>query len=250
MTARLLACVSLTIAVSSAGCRRSPATSLDAAAEQYVRLVLALGERDGDSLDSYYGPDAWQAEARARRLSPVEIRAAADSLIRSLHDNRFNNAESEVRRLFLVRQLRAVVTRIDILRGARLSFVEEMQALFGPAFAADAASASAQEALRRDKSAGPAFAADTASASAQGTLRRDKSARQAGEVYAELERLLPGRGALSARYAAFDRRFLIAPERLATVISRAIDGCRAAAHEHEWNPRACGRSGSASIFCE
>jgi len=38
--------------------------SLDAAARSYVGLVLALGERDADSLDAYHGPAAWQAEAR------------------------------------------------------------------------------------------------------------------------------------------------------------------------------------------
>ena len=45
------------------GGSRSNATapSLDTAAETYVRLVLALGERDGDSLDAYHGPPEWQA---------------------------------------------------------------------------------------------------------------------------------------------------------------------------------------------
>ena len=54
--------------------------SLDAAAESYVRLVLALGERDSDSLDSYHGPPAWQAEARTRHATLADIHAAAASL--------------------------------------------------------------------------------------------------------------------------------------------------------------------------
>jgi hypothetical protein len=44
--------------------------------------------------------------------------------------------------------------------------------------------------------------------------------------------LLPGPGDLSTRYAAFDRRFLIPRDRLAAVVSRAIEGCRAATREH------------------
>ena len=48
----------------------------------------------------------------------------------------------------------------------------------------------------------------------------------------EIDRLLPGRGDLAARYAAFDRRFLIAADRLPAVLSRAIEGCRAATRAH------------------
>src|SRR5215831_1474151 len=48
-----------TFAVALHACGSSPAPrppTLDEAAERYVRIVLALGERDADSLDSYYGP--------------------------------------------------------------------------------------------------------------------------------------------------------------------------------------------------
>src|SRR5262249_29856359 len=41
-----------------------PTDRLDAQAERYVRIVLALGERDPDSLDFYAGPTAWRADAR------------------------------------------------------------------------------------------------------------------------------------------------------------------------------------------
>ncbi|PYR54470.1 MAG: hypothetical protein DMF95_00070 [Acidobacteria bacterium] len=107
-----------------------PAPALDAAAESYVRLVLALGERDPDSLDAYHGPPAWQAEARTRRATLADIRTAAASLADSLASVTSANADDEVRRLFLIRQLRASVTRIDIVRGRRPSFAEEARALF------------------------------------------------------------------------------------------------------------------------
>ena len=169
-----------------------------------MRLVLALGERDSDSLDTYHGPPAWQTEARARRATLGDTRAAAESLSESLAAIAGTSSEADVRRTFLVRQLRAVVTRIDIVRGARPPFVEEARTLFG-----------------LEWREGPAFAAGAA------------SAWQAGqEVRAQLERLLPGRGDLTARYAAFDRRFLIAPDRLSAVLSRAIDGCRNATRAH------------------
>ena len=72
--------VTLAVAVLGAGCGRKAdergPISLDAAAQSYVRLALALGERDADSLDSYHGPAAWQVEARARHATLADIRVA------------------------------------------------------------------------------------------------------------------------------------------------------------------------------
>ncbi len=175
------------------------APALDLAAESYVRLVLALGERDSDSLDSYHGPPAWQVEARARRAALVDIQTAAASLAESLATSPAGG--DELRRMFLVRQLRAVVTRIDILRGRRPPFAEEARALFGVDMPGEA-----------------------------GT--------DAVSVRAEIDRLLPGRGDLTTRYAVFDRRFLIAPDRLGPVLTRAIEGCRAATRAHVSLPAA------------
>ena len=167
-----------------------------------MRLVLALGERDADSLDIYHGPPAWEEDARARRPSLEDTRSAVAALVESLEAKLFYNAEAEGRRTFLIRQLRAVVTRIDIVRGARPPFAEEARGLFG----------------------------------LEGSAGQDGRDRQEGweaqEVRAQLERLLPGGGDLSKRYAAFDRRFLIAPDRLPAVFARAIEGCRAVTRAH------------------
>jgi hypothetical protein len=188
-------CLSLTIAVCLSACRGSPTAALDAAAEFYVRAALALGERDADSLDIYYGPGAWRADARARHLPLDDIRAATVPFIASLDGRPFDNAEAEARRLFLLRQTRAIVSRVDIVRGARPPFAEEVRTLFGLEW-------------------------------------QDRRDGQENAIRAQLERLLPGPGDLSARYAAFDRRFLVPRDRLAAVMSRAIDGCRAATREH------------------
>jgi hypothetical protein len=179
-------------------CGRSPsdatALSLDAAAESYVRLVLALGERDADSLDAYHGPPEWQADARTAHAPLPEVRAAAASLAGRLAS--LVPGGDEVRRQFLIRQLRAVAARIDVVRGQRAPFAEEARALFG-----------------LDVPAG-------------------ELGTEAASVREAIDRLLHGRGDLSARYAAFDRKFLIAPDRLKAVMSRAIEGCRAATREH------------------
>ena len=196
---RLLAALAaLLLLASGCGGQKPTAASLpplDVAAERYVRLALALGDRDTDSLDSYHGPPEWQADARARHAPLPEIHADATVLADSLAAARADASDDEVRRAFLVRQLRAIAARVDILLGARPSFADETRSLF------------ALEGL-------PAGDGDAAA------------------VRAEIAKLLPGSGALPARYAAFDRRYLIAPDRLDAVLARAIDGCRAATVAH------------------
>ena len=49
---------------------------------------------------------------------------------------------------------------------------------------------------------------------------------------AEIDRQLPGSGSLAERYGAFDRQFLVPADRLAAVMARAIEGCRAQTVRH------------------
>ena len=114
--------------------------------------------------------------------------------------------EDAPRRAFLIGQLEAVASRVDVLQGARHAFDEEARLLFGLDPHEQGGSGDGPEDAGREL--------------------------QSAAVRAELDRLLPGRGDLAARYAAFDRQFLVAPDRLAAVFSRAIEGCRAATRQH------------------
>ena len=136
----------------------------------------------------------------ARYATLADIQTGATTLAESLTSS--VAGEDDGRRLFLIRQLRAVVARIDILRGARPSFADEARALFELEVA-------------------------------EGEYRAD-----AASIRAAVDRLLPGSGDLAQRYAAFDRTFLIPPDRLALVVSRALDGCRAATRVHVKLPAA------------
>jgi len=121
---RLLALAALLLLASGCGGQKPTAASLpplDVAAERYVRLALALGDRDTDSLDSYHGPPEWQADARARHAPLPEIRADATVLADSLAAARADASDDEVRRAFLVRQLRAIASRVDILPNDRIN---------------------------------------------------------------------------------------------------------------------------------
>ena len=43
-------------------------STMDTIAEQYVKLVLALGQHDADYVDAYYGPPEWKKAAEAPKV--------------------------------------------------------------------------------------------------------------------------------------------------------------------------------------
>ena len=185
------------LALLAIGCV-APSTAtppLDAGAERYVRLALALADRDSDSLDIYHGPPDWQAAERARRAPLPDIRAEAAALAGSLDAQAGLAEAARIRRAFLSRQLRALAARVDILLGARPAFADEARALFDFDVSTD-------------------------------------DDRDGATIRADIAKLLPGGGPLSARVAAFDRRYVIPQRRLDAVLSRAIEGCRAATRAH------------------
>lgn len=53
--------------------------AMNAFAERYVKLVLAVGQHDADYVDAYYGPPEWRKEAEAakRSLDVIDKDAAA-----------------------------------------------------------------------------------------------------------------------------------------------------------------------------
>src|SRR5918996_1243738 len=121
------------------GCSAVPATNHDdramnRAAEEYVRLVLAVGEHDADYVDAYYGPPEWRARAGKAQGPPTQLAAAAPALARDLAEaappsSRQDAAEDgseedeliPLRHQYLSRQLEAVRTRLQMLSGRKLS---------------------------------------------------------------------------------------------------------------------------------
>jgi len=128
------------VACCFAGCQKAGVQSsradLDDYARQYVRLAVALGERDPDALDYYTGPEDQVAGIRRTPPKVEQIKQSADQLIvllESLHA--LPGGESE-RKHFLLGQLHAIAARADLLARIRLSqptpdFDRESQAFFG-----------------------------------------------------------------------------------------------------------------------
>lgn len=177
------------------------AESENAAAETYVRLVLALGQHDANFVDAYYGPPALRQESArdAWTLADINKRAAVLEVdLRRLPALTGAPADVELhtlRRAYLARQLNALRARVSMLQGKRYPFDEESRELYD------------------------AVAPQNTEASFQTAI--DAISTRIG-----------GSGDLPARYAAFRQAFVIPPDRLDAVFSAAIAECRRRTREH------------------
>ena len=160
------------------------------AAERYVKLVLALGEHDADTVDAYYGPPEWREEVRTTRPTLPFIREAGIVLRGELDAKpRPADAMDALRLDYLRRQIGALVARVEMLEGRRMAFDEESKALY------DAVAPTHGEEYFRS-------------------------------LNAAIDLELPGRGSLIDRLEAFRMEFVIPRERLDAVFGAAIDICR------------------------
>src|SRR5215475_4346242 len=100
-----------------------PPTSIDAVAERYVKLVLALGQHDPGYVDAYYGPAEWRAEAERARMPLAQIRGEGERLLTEVPEPADGEHADELLRLRHQcprRQLQAILTRVRMLSGLPL----------------------------------------------------------------------------------------------------------------------------------
>jgi hypothetical protein len=170
---------------------------LAASAEEYVRLVLAVGTHDADYVDAYYGPPSWKSETAAAPPSLEAIEDRSRMLLASL-EAYGDPAMEEIGMLrlrYLLCQTRALTARVQMLRGRKLSFDEESRALYDAV-----APTHTEEVFER--------------------LLEDVGA------------LLPGAGDIPERFEAHKLDFLIPRDRLDRVFSAAIAEGRARSAAH------------------
>ena len=187
----------LALAVLGGACSgERPVESMDQIAERYVKLVLKVGQHDADFVDAYYGDASWKP---AGAPVPLEQLAKETEALRlDLQAIKVRQDEAEIVRLrhtYLEKQLHAVAARLAMLSGVKLSFDEEASRLYD-------------------------------------TTPPKMSEADFQPAIDELERLLPGKGSLIDRYAAFRARHVIPTDKLDAVFRAAIDGCRARTLEH------------------
>ena len=117
--------VSLMLTLALTGC--APEQRAKALTDRYLRLAVALGERDPDSLDFYTGPESLVSAVRKNPPKLVEIANEARALEQELP----NSYMKQTRILFLQAQLRAMEMRVKLLEGKAETFDQESEELFG-----------------------------------------------------------------------------------------------------------------------
>jgi hypothetical protein len=176
-----------------------PSETMNRIAESYVKLVLAVGQHDGDYVDAYYGPTHLQEEVNAGKVSLEEITSRVNVLISELQAMNIQSEEeiTGLRHQYLLKQLQSMIARVEMLGGKKLSFDEEAKALY------DAEPPKYPDAYFQ-------------------TILHD------------LEAILPAgkSGAIMERYDVFRNQFIIPKEKLDAVFKAAITECRKRTKQH------------------
>ena len=177
-------------------------SNMNKISENYVKLVLKVGELDSDYVDAYYGPRDWQPHDKLdTKEDSTSLRsfcdAQTDSLLNNL-DALKNFKADEIQTLryrFLYKQLLAVKAKIFMLSGGSFSFDEESKALY------DAVA--------------PTHPIDYYQ-----------------KIINELSSILPGKGSVNTRLENFRKSFIIPKEKLDTVFKAAIEECKKRTLDH------------------
>ncbi len=170
-------------------------------AEQYVKLVLKVGQHDGDYIDAYFGTDEYKP-------APLNVNPGDSSVIQTLYDEAGNildkldslssydaNEIQTLRFTYLYKQLLAVRTKLFMIAGGTLTFDEEAKALYDAEV--------------------PHF-----------------SDEHFQKIIDELDKELPGNGSVSEKLNEFKKQFIIPKVKLDTVFQTAILECRKRTLQH------------------
>jgi ElaB/YqjD/DUF883 family membrane-anchored ribosome-binding protein len=171
-------------------------------AENYVKLVLKVGQHDPDFIDAYYGPEDWKPKSTtSNKGDSTVIQNLFDEtgkLLDSLET--FSNEKASdmqvLRYKYLYKQLLAVKTKLFMIAGGKLTFDEETKALY-------------------DAEA-PHFSDEHFQA-----------------ILDKLDKILPGKGRdIQKRLEEFKKQFIIPKEKLSTVFNAAIKEARRRTLQH------------------
>jgi hypothetical protein len=113
----------------------------------FVRLGLSLGKHFPGYVDAYYGPgEIAQAVNDEPKTSLSDLEALANGLAKTVADD---SSLLAARRDYLLGEIAAILTTLQILQGQPLHFVEEVRRLYGvtPAWVEESTFAEAHRAL-------------------------------------------------------------------------------------------------------
>jgi len=173
----------------------NPSAILNDVAEDYVKLVLEVGQYDPGFVDAYYGPEDWKPSPisdEAKENPPYDVLLEKSALyinrVKTLKNKHFDES-MRLRQMFLQKQLEAVHGKIEMLSGKVFTFDEETQRLYD-------------------------------------VVTPDYTVEYFESLIHELDQLLPGTGSLTDRLSAFKKEFIIPENKLDTVFHAAIQEAR------------------------
>ncbi len=178
-----------------AACGDDRPDALDNAARQFVELALQLGEYDKDYVDAYLGPEDWATAAKEGLLPREELAAAISDLKDDLDEMFVAEGESAVRHKALLRNARAMDTRMRMANGETFSFAEEARLIYDARLP-------------------------------------DYDFAHFDAALEEIDALIPGDGDLADRVDAFKEGLAIPEDKVDEVLGLAIDECRRRTVEH------------------
>lgn len=174
---------------------------MDQIADDYVKLVLNIGQYDADFVDAYYGPKEWRENLGTNlnfdSTAYKNLTSKTDSLLNELESlSEFKATDLEKLRFrYLYKQLLACKTKIAMLNGIMLPFDEETKALYD----------------------------------ATAPAHNNEFFQSAIN---ELDKILPGKGDVAKRLNDFKMKFVIPADKLKDVFNTAIKECRATTLKH------------------
>jgi hypothetical protein len=174
---------------------------MNSIAEDYVKLVLNIGQYDADFVDAYYGPEEWRANLKSNLMfdstAYKSLSTKTDELLNELESlGEYKADELETLRFrYLYKQLLACKTKIFMLNGVLLPFDEETKALYD----------------------------------AEAPTYNDEYYRFYVKI---MDKILPGKGDVAKRLNDFKMKFVIPNDKLKDVFDAAIKECRTKTLNH------------------
>lgn len=174
---------------------------MNSIAEDYVKLVLNIGQYDADFVDAYYGPEGWRSGLKSDlqfdSTAYKELSTQTDKLLNELESlGEYKADELETLRFrYLYKQLLACKTKIFMLNRVLLPFDEETKALYD----------------------------------ASAPTHNDEFFQSAIK---KLDKILPGKGDVAKRLNDFKMKFVIPTDKLKNVFDAAIKECRTRTLNH------------------
>ncbi len=178
----------MTITIFSCGSRNmedNPAKLLDKAAKNYVMLVHEAGRYDKNLVDAWFGPPEVLKEALAENLSLAAIKLKIDSLTLDLAKIDAGTGELARRKVHLSALAASLSARVDFLLGKKMTFREEAKLVYGVDI-------------------------------------KFHNNKYYDNILKDIDKLLPGKGDLTARMVKFREQFIIPREKLDTVFRAAV----------------------------